>query len=126
MQRQQKENKLALGAGYDPRGFVCAWEDGRPFEPDWVSKEWRRIIADDKKRAKEEERAPYIPDGVRFHDLRHTHATILLSQGVSLKVVQERLGHESITTTGDIYAHVTPAMQQEAVRVLDSVFAKGS
>ncbi len=122
VQRQYKENKLSFGPGFDPRGFICAWEDGRPFEPDWVSKEWRRIKDDDKKRAKKEDRARYIPHGVRFHDLRHTHATILLSQGVGLKVVQERLGHESITTTGDIYAHVTPTMQQQAVSVLETVF----
>lgn len=123
VRRQHKEDRLAIGsAGYDPRGFVCAWDDGKPLEPNWVGKQWRRIRDDDKEQAKKEERAPYISDGVRFHDLRHTHATILLSQGVSLKVVQERLGHESITTTGDIYAHVTPTMQQEAVNVLSRVF----
>lgn len=120
--KQQAEDKLASKKVYNPRGFVCAWEDGRPFEPDWVSKEWRRILDYDKIQAEKEQRPSHFPDGVRFHDLRHTHATILLSQGVSLKVVQERLGHESITTTGDIYAHVTPAMSREAVHVLNKVF----
>lgn len=122
VRQKHRQGRLLFGPGYDPRGFICAWEDGRPFEPDWVGKAWRDIAADDKKRAKKEERPPYIPDGVRFHDLRHTHATILLSQGVNLKVVQERLGHESIVTTGDVYSHVTPAMQQEAVNVLTRVF----
>lgn len=113
VQLQQKQDKLATGKGYDKRGFVCAWEDSRPMEPDWVSKQWRKIIKNDSK----------LPDGVRFHDLRHTHATILLSQGLNLKMVQERLGHESIATTGDIYSHVTPAMAQEAVKILDSMFS---
>ncbi len=121
-QRMYKQNKLAFGNGYDSRGFVCAWEDGRPLEPDWISKQWRKIVNNEQEKARKKEVEPNIPEGIRFHDLRHTHATILLSQGVSLKVVQERLGHESITTTGDIYSHVTPAMQQEVVSVLGRVF----
>lgn len=117
-----RQERLAYGGAYDGRGFVCSWEDGRPFEPDWVSKQWRLIIEHDRKRSEEEKTERKIPDGVRFHDLRHTHATLLLSQGVNIKVVQERLGHESISTTGDIYAHVNPTMQQEAVRALNNIF----
>jgi integrase len=119
---QQAERKLAMGMGYDQCGFVCAWEDGRPFDPDWVSKQWRRLVQTDIKKTDEQKVDRNIPEGIRFHDLRHTHATLLLSQGVSIKVVQERLGHESITTTGDIYSHVTPAMQEHAVKILDSMF----
>lgn len=63
---------------------------------------------------------------VTFHDLRHTHATWLLESGVDLKVVSERLGHESISTTADIYSHVTYAMQEEAVKKLADLFAKKS
>ena len=55
-------------------------------------------------------------DDVRFHDLRHTHATIMLLQGVHPKVVQERLGHSKMSTTMDIYSHVVPSMQKEAVK----------
>ncbi len=114
IQHQQKQDKFSFGKGYDTRGFICAWEDGRPFDPDYVSKAWAKIIKNDND----------IPNGVRFHDLRHTHATILLSQDVNIKIIQERLGHESITTTGDIYSHVTPAMQQKAVNILEQVFAQ--
>ncbi|WP_407929326.1 tyrosine-type recombinase/integrase [Alicyclobacillus fructus] len=53
-----------------------------------------------------------------FHGLRHTHATWLLESGVDLKVVSERLGHSSITVTADIYAHVTDALQREAIEKL--------
>ena len=56
----------------------------------------------------------------RFHDLRHTHATILLSAGVHPKIVQERLGHSSIKTTLDTYSHLIPTMQQSAVDVFDN------
>ncbi len=51
---------------------------------------------------------------IRFHDLRHSHATLLLERGVNAKVVQERLGHESVKTTLDLYAHVLPASQRHA------------
>ena len=54
-------------------------------------------------------------DNVRFHDMRHTHATIMLLQGVHPKVVQERLGHSKMGTTMDLYSHVMPSMQKEAV-----------
>jgi len=57
---------------------------------------------------------------LRFHDLRHTAATLLLGAGVHPKVVSEMLGHSSLTITLDLYSHVTPTMQQQAVSVLDS------
>jgi len=59
---------------------------------------------------------------IRFHDLRHTHATLLLSKGVNPKVVQERLGHATVSITLDVYAHVIPSMQQDATDKLNSLF----
>lgn len=64
-----------------------------------------------------------LPD-IRFHDLRHTAATLLLVQGVNPKVVQERLGHAQISLTLDTYSHVLPSIQKEAASKLDSLFAK--
>ena len=63
---------------------------------------------------------------VRLHDLRHTHASILLKAGVHLKVVQERLGHASIAITGDIYSHVTPGMGKAAAQDFEAEMQKGS
>ena len=57
---------------------------------------------------------------VRFHDLRHTHATQLLKAGVHPKVVSERLGHASIGITLDTYSHVMPGMQEEAAERIDA------
>jgi len=59
---------------------------------------------------------------IRFHDLRHTAATLLLSQNLNPKIVQERLGHTQIATTIDIYGHVIPSMQKEASDRLDHLF----
>ena len=52
---------------------------------------------------------------VRLHDLRHTHATLLLKQGAHPKIVQERLGHASIKMTLDVYSHVLPGLQEAAM-----------
>ncbi|MGE5573912.1 MAG: site-specific integrase [Bacteroidota bacterium] len=59
---------------------------------------------------------------VRFHDLRHTAATLLLLQGVHPKLVQEQLGHSQISLTLDTYSHVMPAMQRECAAPMDTVF----
>jgi len=60
---------------------------------------------------------------IRFHDLRHTHATLLLVQGVNPKVVQERLGHSQIAITLDTYSHVSPNLQREAAHELDAALS---
>ncbi len=67
-----------------------------------------------------------ISKTVKFHDLRHTHATLLLLDGVNVKVVSERLGHSSVQMTLDIYSHVLPDMQEGAVKVLDGLFTKSA
>lgn len=59
---------------------------------------------------------------IRFHDLRHTHASMLLLKGVNPKVVAERLGHSSVATTLDIYSHVMPSMQKEVASIVNSFF----
>ncbi len=64
-----------------------------------------------------------LPD-IRFHDLRHTSATLLLMEDVHPKVVQERLGHSQINVTLDIYSHVLPSMQKEATARLDRLLEK--
>jgi len=59
---------------------------------------------------------------VRFHDLRHSHATQLLLAGVHPKIAQERLGHSTISVTLDLYSHVTETMQEDAAAKLDAAF----
>lgn len=59
---------------------------------------------------------------VRFHDLRHTFATVLLSRGNHPKIVQEMLGHANISQTMDTYSHVLPNMQEGAVAAMNAVF----
>lgn len=62
---------------------------------------------------------------VRFHDLRHTYASLMLASGVHPKVVSEALGHSTVAITLDIYSHVTPGLQEAAARQLDSLLPVG-
>ena len=91
--------------------LVFTWEDGRPMRPLSVSHAFRRIAR----------RAGL--KGVRLHDIRHSHATILLEQGVHPKVVSERLGHSGINITLDLYSHVAPGIQQAAAAAFDKALS---
>ena len=61
-----------------------------------------------------------LPD-IRFHDLRHTHATLMLNKCVHVKIVSERLGHSNIGITLDTYSHVLPGMQTEAAQKFEEM-----
>lgn len=96
------------GLGVDS---VVAREDGLWIHPDWLSELFRKHA-----------KAAGLPP-IRMHDLRHTHATLLLQAGVHPKIVSERLGHHSVAFTLDTYAHVLPGMQAEAAEDLaDRIF----
>ncbi|MBU1249755.1 MAG: site-specific integrase [Actinobacteria bacterium] len=98
--------------------YVFADLDGAMLDPKNVTARWSTRIA----RAR---RAPALADlpHVTIKGLRHTHATLLLELGVHPKVVQERLGHSNISTTMNIYSHVTPTMQRDAVDRLHSMLS---
>jgi integrase len=63
-----------------------------------------------------------LPD-IRFHDLRHTFATLTLAKGANVKPVSKMLGHSSIRVTLDVYAHIMPGMQSDALKTLDGLFS---
>ena len=90
---------------------VCARGDGSVMRPDSLSHGYKKIAEG------------CGLSGVRFHDLRHTHASLLLASNVPVHVVQARMGHESIQTTVDIYGHVLPASDFEAGRVMEERLA---
>jgi integrase len=108
---EQAEELLKLGVRQDGDTLLCARADGSPMPPRSLSHEFAKV-------------ANLVMDNprVRFHDLRHSHATQLLLAGVHPKVAQERLGHSSISTTLDLYSHVTETMQQDAAAKLDTAF----
>jgi integrase len=108
---EQAEELLRLGVRQDGGTLVCARADGSVMRPSSLSHEFAKIAG----------LVPGVPR-VRFHDLRHSHATELLLAGVHPKVAQERLGHSSISVTLDLYSHVTETMQEDAAARLDSAF----
>ena len=105
-ERQEADRKM-LGVPLADSDLVFSKSDGSPALPNALTKAFGKIAR----------RAGL--SAVRLHDLRHTHATLMLRQGVHPKVVQERLGHSSISITLDTYSHVTPGLQRAAALALD-------
>jgi integrase len=99
---RQDEERAVWGADYEDADLVVAKEEGEPIHPHTFSQSFERIIANAGLRR------------ILLHDLRHTHASLALKAGVRVKVVSERLGHESPAFTLKQYAHVLPGMQAEA------------
>jgi len=104
---RQAEELLRLGLRVTDETFVCTREDGEPLQPNTFTHNWDRIIA-----------GTALPR-IRFHDLRHAHATHMLASGVHPKVASERLGHSRVGITLDLYSHVLPNMQADAAAVVD-------
>ncbi len=89
--------------------LVFCHHDGKPFLPNTVSHNWEKLV-----------RKAGLSH-IRLHDARHTHASLMLKQGIHPKIVQERLGHSSIQITLDTYSHVAPGLQQAAANKFDEI-----
>ena len=100
-QAQRQEREL-WGDVYEMHDLVAAWENGSPIHPHALSRMFRNLVRKAGVRA------------IRFHDVRHTHATLALQAGVPVPVVSERLGHHSPAFTLSQYAHAVPGMQATA------------
>lgn len=101
---QQSEDKLRHGRFYFDSNFITRKENGEPYTPNSI----KHLVAEIKNKRNID---------FNFHILRHTHATMLLEDGVPPKTVQERLGHSNISMTLNTYAHVTKKMQTEATDI---------
>jgi integrase len=115
--QEQKLNKVMYGPYYienhhsgKKRALVCTKENGEYVKLDYYLRKLKKTLIE-----------LGIDKHVRFHDLRHTHATLLLEQNVEAKVIQERLGHSNISTTMDLYSHVTRNVQKKAVEKLNKI-----
>lgn len=98
----QLEERLAFGPGYKETGLVFTREDGEPLHPETVTDMFKRRAA-----------GANLPP-IRFHDLRHTYASLALKGGIHPKVVSQRLGHSSIAITLDTYSHVLSGVDEDA------------
>ncbi len=110
--KEPAEERIGLGSGYESRDLVFCRPDGTPTHPDIFSQVFDRAVA--------RSDLPIIT----VHDLRHTHATLLLKASVPVKVVSERLGHANPAFTMSVYQHVIPGMQAEAAAFFSALVAQ--
>src|SRR5262249_28166075 len=108
---QQLEERIKMGDKWHETGFVFTTPIGTPLEPRNVLRQYHAAL----KTAK-------LPR-MRFHDLRHSCASILLAQGIPLRTVMEVLGHSSIRVTGDVYGHVAVRLMSEAAAAMDAALS---
>jgi integrase len=101
--------KRSAGLTISDDNYVFCHIDGIPLLPDSITHAWAKLA----------HRTGLT--GIRLHDARHTHASLMLKQGIHPKIVQERLGHSSIQITLDTYSHVAPGLQQAAANRFDEV-----
>ena len=112
--RKVKETEaLLLGQAVNETDLVFCNSD-KPFRPNTATYAWERIAAGAGVKV------------IRLHDARHTHASLMLKQGIHPKIVQERLGHTSIQMTLDTYSHVAPGIQQAAAESFDELLNRDS
>ena len=112
LKSKQIGEKELFGREYLDSDYVMRWEDGRPIGPDYVSKKFRKILK------------KYNMRIIRFHDLRHSCASLLIANGVDMKVVQAILGHSDFSTTANIYAHLTNKAELTALTTVSKIFTE--
>ena len=94
---------------FEDLGYVIHKPDGTPYRPDALTRKWERFL-----------KSNNLPK-IRLHDIRHTHATLLIQAGVNPKVVQERLGQADVTITLNTYTHVMPDMAKDAANKIENI-----
>ena len=109
--RQESANRIQFGKEYHANEYIFKWPNGTPFAPDYVSQHFRLLL--------ERHQFPLI----RFHDLRHSCASMLLNSGFTLKDVQEWMGHSDITMTANIYGHLDNARKQTMANNISHLLA---
>jgi len=110
--KRQFEDRLRAGARWQHSDLVFTTTIGTPLEGTTVTHRFPHLLA-----------AAGLPR-IRFHDLRHSCASLLLAQGVSPRVVMETLGHSQISLTMNTYSHVIPAVQAEAANAMDRILTR--
>jgi integrase len=106
---KQAAQRVVLGIPVEEDDLVFSTPEGKPLRPNTITRAWSILAA-----------RCGIKD-IRFHDARHTHASLMLKQGVHPKIVQERLGHATISVTLDTYSHVAPGLQEAAAAGFDKM-----
>ncbi len=104
---EQARDRLRAGIGWQDLGFVFTTSDGRPLEPRNLLRSWHRLLDQ------------VGLDRRPLHDARHAAASLMLSEGVPIKIVQETLGHSTMRLTADLYGHLMPGDEERAASAVD-------
>lgn len=112
LKAHQESMALLMGDCYHKSEYICCYDDGREIRPDYVTHKFNKIL--------ENSDLPKI----RFHDLRHSAASLLINAGFNLKEVQEWLGHSNIATTGNIYSHLQYASKVNMANRFNELLTK--
>ena len=104
--KREKNNRILFGSSYLENDYIFKWDDGHLYAPEYISKQFSKLL--DK----------YEFPHIRFHELRHSCASLLLNDGFTLKDVQEWMGHADIKMTADIYGHLDTARKQSMAEKL--------
>lgn len=110
----KEKNKMLFGNEYNANDYVFCWDNGNPYKPDYISRHFKQILI------------KYNLPVIRFHDLRHSCASLLVSNGFTLKDIQEWLGHADIQTTANIYAHLDTERKANIMKSMTDVFSSSS
>lgn len=119
--REQAEYRLSIGSAWEGEDFVFIQWNGKQMHPDTPYKTFKKIIK--RYNSTVENKKDLLPD-IPLHGLRHTSATLLISQNVDVKTVSNRLGHAQTSTTMDIYSHALQKMDEQAANTLDILLSK--
>ena len=111
---RQAEERLVSGSDWQDFGLVFCTSRGTPIEPSSSLQDFKRLLV-----------KAGLPRSIRFHDLRHSAASLLLAQGVPLRAIMELLGHSTIGVTANTYAHVLPSVMREMADKMDAVLISG-
>ena len=110
MKAEQEERKKFFKSCYNDSGYIYVIEDGTPVNPDYITKAFIKFIKANKLKH------------IRFHDLRHSCATLMRHEGVKLEDIQKWLGHSQISTTEKIYAHFSEDQHKNSTMLISNCF----
>ncbi len=110
LKEKQRKGRIDFGSAYQETGYVFTWSDGTPYRPDYVTRAFKKVLI--------KHNIPII----RLHDIRHSTASILYDKGWEMKDIKEWLGHADISTTANIYTHITNLRKEMIGKDLGGLF----
>lgn len=111
LKQQETENRKLFGREYTENDYIFKWQDGKPYAPDYVTMKFSKLLKQHNLRH------------IRFHDLRHSCASLLVANGFMLKDIQEWLGHSDIQVTANIYAHLDAKRKSNIAESMSKSFS---